>query len=109
MSIASGWPRARPPQVLRKSRRPAQRTWTQRADGGRAGAPDREVRAPRCGRRLVARAAGDPGRPATLRERAAGAEQRAADLGDRLRRQDEQAEREITWLREEQALRQLEA
>ena len=51
---------------------------------------------------------------ATLRERAAGAEQRAADLGDRLRRQEEQAEREIARLREEQAttvaaLRQFEA
>ena len=51
---------------------------------------------------------------ATLRERAAGAEQRAADLGDRLRHQEEQAEREITQLREEHAatvavLRQSEA
>jgi chromosome segregation ATPase len=51
---------------------------------------------------------------ATLRERAAGAEQRATDLGERLRRQEEQAEREIARLREEQAttaatLRQLEA
>ena len=40
---------------------------------------------------------------ATLRERAAGAEQRAADLGERLRRLEEQAEREIARLREEQA------
>lgn len=51
---------------------------------------------------------------ATLRERAAGAEQRAADLGERLQRQEEQAEREIVRLREEQAtavaaLRQIEA
>ncbi|VTU42033.1 DNA-binding protein [Variovorax sp. RA8] len=51
---------------------------------------------------------------ATLRERAAGAEQRAADSGDRLRRQEEQAEREIARLRAEQvttvaALRQLES
>jgi hypothetical protein len=51
---------------------------------------------------------------ATLRERAAGAEQRAADLAERLRRQEEQAEREIARLRGEQAttvgaLRQLEA
>ncbi|MDM0030458.1 DNA-binding protein [Variovorax saccharolyticus] len=50
---------------------------------------------------------------ATLRERASGAEQRAADLGERLRRQEEQAERESARLREEQAttaatLRQLE-
>lgn len=40
---------------------------------------------------------------ATFRERATGAEQRAADLGHRLRRQEEQAEREIARLREEQA------
>lgn len=40
---------------------------------------------------------------ATLRERAAGAEQRAAYLGERLRRQEEQAEREIARLREHQA------
>ena len=40
---------------------------------------------------------------ATLRERAAGAEQRATYLGDRLRRQEEQAEREIARLREGQA------
>lgn len=40
---------------------------------------------------------------ATLRERAAGAEQRAADLGERLRRQESQAEREIARLREDQA------
>jgi hypothetical protein len=51
---------------------------------------------------------------ATLRERGAAAEQRAADLGDRLRHREEQAEREIARLREEQAttataLRQLEA
>ncbi|MDM0078110.1 DNA-binding protein [Variovorax sp. J2P1-59] len=51
---------------------------------------------------------------ATLRERAAGAEQRAADLGDRLRRQEEQAAQEIERLRESQeattaALRQFEA
>ena len=50
---------------------------------------------------------------ATLRERAAGAEQRAVDLGDRLRRQEDQAEREFARLREEQtttaaALRQFE-
>jgi chromosome segregation ATPase len=50
---------------------------------------------------------------ATLRERAAGAEQRAVDLADRLRRQEEQAEREISQLHEGQAatasaLRQLE-
>jgi hypothetical protein len=51
---------------------------------------------------------------ATLRERATGAEQRALDLVERLRRQDEQAEREIARLRVEQAttvaaLRELEA
>jgi hypothetical protein len=51
---------------------------------------------------------------ATLRERAAGAEQRASDLAGQLQRQQEQAEREIAQLRDSQAataaaLRQLEA
>ena len=51
---------------------------------------------------------------ATLRERAAGAEQRATDLASQLERQQAQAEREITWLQESHgatkaALRQLEA
>ncbi|MGO4392883.1 DNA-binding protein, partial [Variovorax sp. M-6] len=51
---------------------------------------------------------------ATLRERAAGAEQRANDLAAQLQRQQEQAEREIAQLRESHAataaaLRQLEA
>jgi len=51
---------------------------------------------------------------ATLRERAAGAEQRATDLAARLQRQQEQSEREVSHLRESQAatataLRQLEA
>ncbi|RZL91188.1 MAG: DNA-binding protein, partial [Variovorax sp.] len=50
---------------------------------------------------------------ATLRERAAGAEQRVADLASQLQRQQEQSEREIAQLRESQAattaaLRQLE-
>ncbi|RZL90112.1 MAG: DNA-binding protein [Variovorax sp.] len=51
---------------------------------------------------------------ATLRERAAGAEQRAADLASQLERQHEQSEREVAQLKESQkatetALRQLEA
>jgi len=50
---------------------------------------------------------------ATLRERTAGAEQRAIDLAAQLQRQQEQAEREIAQLRDSQAatsaaLRQLE-
>jgi hypothetical protein len=51
---------------------------------------------------------------ATQRERTAGAEQRATDLAFRLKRQQEQSEREIAQLRETQAttaaaLRQFEA
>ena len=51
---------------------------------------------------------------ATLRERAAGAEQRAGDLAIQLQRQQEQAERQISQLQESQAataaaLRQLDA
>jgi hypothetical protein len=51
---------------------------------------------------------------ATLRERAAGAEQRATDLATQLQRQQEQSEREIAQLRESQAaaaaaMRQLQA
>jgi hypothetical protein len=40
---------------------------------------------------------------ATLRERAAGAEQRAINLASQLQRQQEQSEREISQLRESQA------
>ncbi|MDM0030073.1 DNA-binding protein [Variovorax saccharolyticus] len=39
---------------------------------------------------------------ATFRERAAGAEQRAADLASQLRRQEEQSQRELNQLRENQ-------